>query len=316
MIRNALLIIGGILLLFQQYIISISAQSQFIIFIIGILFLGVPHGAADLLVANRNAEAKNKVFSKINFFSVYLLRLLLFAATLYFFPVVGNTLFIFLAAYHFGETDLYQFRTNNLLGKCVVIAYGFFILSVLLFHHFEAVKPIYLLFQSGKNNAPLLNWLDINRYTMLSISGVLFFSISFLYFLRNKHQFVDDKGQFIIRLAILLVILFNLPLLLGFSFYFIVWHSVLSLNNIIGYLRYNNRYSQMHILKQLLLYSSLAIMGIALFGWTGFMFTDINAVSGYVFLGLAVLTAPHMQIMHDMYLTIRLKRADFLTTNI
>lgn len=311
MIRSILLMLGGILLFFQQYIVSINSHTQFVIFICGILILGVPHGAADLLVASRNAEAVHKVFSKINFFTVYLFRLLLFAATLYFFPVIGNMLFILLAAYHFGETDLYQFKTNNFLGKCFVIAYGLFILSVLLFHHFEAVKPIYLMFQSGKNNAQLLNWIDLHRYTLLSVAGMLFFSTSFLYFLRNRHQFVDDKGQFIIRLAILLVLLFNLPLLLGFSFYFVVWHSVLSLNNIVGYLKYDNRFSQSDILKQLLLYSSLAILGIVLFGCTGFMFTDSNAASGYVFLGLAVLTAPHMQIMHDMYVSIRLKRADY-----
>jgi len=53
------------------------------------------------------------------------------------------------------------------------------------------------------------------------------------------------------------------------------------------------------------LYSVLAIMGIALFGLTGFMFINSNAVVGYLFLGLAVLTAPHMQIMHHMYNSLR-----------
>ena len=62
MIRIVLLITGCILLIFQQYLVSINTSSQFIIFLIGILLLGVPHGAADLLVANRNADAGKKVF--------------------------------------------------------------------------------------------------------------------------------------------------------------------------------------------------------------------------------------------------------------
>jgi beta-carotene 15,15'-dioxygenase len=95
-------------------------------------------------------------------------------------------------------------------------------------------------------------------------------------------------------------------MLLGFTFYFVVWHSVLSLRNIISYLRNNKNLSGNGITRQIILYSSLAIGGIALFGLTGFMFISSNAIMGYLFLGLAVLTAPHMQIMHDMYHRIRI----------
>jgi creatinine amidohydrolase len=121
----------------------------------------------------------------------------------------------------------------------------------------------------------------------------------------NPKFSTNEKGQFLIRFAIILIIVFNLPMLLGFTFYFVVWHSVISLNNIVLYLRNHNRFSINLIARQILLYSVLAIIGIGLFGLTGFMFMSSNAVSGYIFLGLAVLTAPHMQIMHDMYNSIR-----------
>lgn len=310
MIRIVLLIIGCTLLIFQQYLVSINTNTQFIIFLTGILLLGVPHGAADLLVANRNADAGKKVFSKFRFLGIYLGRLLIFAAILWFFPVAGNLLFILFAAYHFGETDLHQFKTNTLLGKLFVITYGLVILSVILLHHFEEVKPIFQLFDAGKKNEVLINWIDINRYYILSTTGVLFFTTCFVYFLRNSNSDSNEKGQFLIRFAIILFILFNLPMLLGFTFYFVVWHSVISLTNIVLYLRNNNTYSLQIIGKQILLYSVLAITGIGMFGLTGFMFINSNAVAGYIFLGLAVLTAPHMQIMHDMYNSIRLhKRA-------
>jgi hypothetical protein len=68
-------------------------------------------------------------------------------------------------------------------------------------------------------------------------------------------------------------------------------------------------YSLNIITRQILLYSVLAITGIGMFGLTGFMFISSNAVAGYIFLGLAVLTAPHMQIMHDMYNSIRLHKS-------
>lgn len=305
--KIVLLILGLILLLVQHYVTAIEPKTQYFIFLVGILLLGVPHGAADLLVAARNAELSEKYFSKIKFFIVYLGRLVLFACMLFLFPVAGNILFIFFAAYHFGETDLYQFKTNTLTGKIFVISYGLLILSVILLHHFNDVMPIYQLFKSGRENLAVINWISQNRYFLLSVSGILFFISAFIYFLKNRHPNHSDTGQFLVRFALILFILFNLPMLLGFTFYFVVWHSLLSLNNIISYLREKNTVSYKIITKQILLYSFLAIAGIGIFGITGFMFINEDAVAGYIFLGLAVLTAPHMEIMYKMYGVIRQK---------
>ncbi len=305
MIRIALLLSGCILLFFQQYIFQVDTGIQFVIFLTGILLLGVPHGAADLLVATQNAGNTKKAFSKFRFLAVYVGRLFLFAAILWFFPVAGNLLFILFAAYHFGETDLYQFKTQTLTGKLFVISYGLLILSVILLHHFEEVKPLFQMFPAGKENVVFINWLDTHRYNIISVSGILFFTTTFIYFLNNNNAGAGDKGEFLIRFAIILFILFNLPMLLGFTFYFVVWHSVLSLNNIITYLQRDKAYTGKSIMRQMVMYSLLAIGGIGLFGLTGFMFISSNAIVGYLFLGLAVLTAPHMQIMHDMYNSLR-----------
>ena len=160
MLRIVLLLSGCMLLLFQQYILPVNTSTQFIIFLSGIILLGVPHGAADLLVATQNANSSKKSFSKFRFLAVYISRLFAFAAILWLFPLAGNLLFIFFAAYHFGETDLYQFKTNTLSGKAFVISYGLLILSVILLHHFEYVKPLFQLFSAGKGNIVFINWLE------------------------------------------------------------------------------------------------------------------------------------------------------------
>ncbi len=304
MIQIILIIAGLILLLVQQYILPFSANTQFAVFLTGIVLLGVPHGAADLLVATQNAGEKS--FSKLKFFAVYLGRLFLFAGILWFFPLAGNILFIFFAAYHFGETDLHKFKTNTLSGKLFVTSYGLVILSVILLNHFEDVRPIFAFFKSGTENIAIVNWIDEHRYILISICGILFFTSTFIYFLRNNDIEQKDKGQFLIRFACILVILFNIPMVLGFTFYFIVWHSVLSLKNIVQYLRTGNANPVSVIIKQISLYSFLAMVGIGLFGFGAFMYMKNNsAMAGYIFLGLAVLTAPHMEIMHNMYNRIR-----------
>ncbi len=310
--KIVLLSLGIALLLFQHYIVAIQQNTQYLIFIIGIVLLGVPHGAADLLVAARNADLTEKIFSKQKFLTIYVGRLVLFACLLFFFPVAGNLLFIFFAAYHFGETDLYQFKTNTLTGKIFVISYGLVILSVILLHHFDDVKPIYQLFESGRENQAIIDWISLNRYFILSVNGILFFTAAFIYFLRHKDHDNSDTGYFLVRFACILFILFNLPMLLGFTFYFVVWHSLLSLGNIVNFLRKKNTVSYKTITRQILLYSFLAIGGIVVFGLTGFMFVSENAVAGYIFLGLAVLTAPHLEIMYNMYGTIRQKTDEVL----
>jgi beta-carotene 15,15'-dioxygenase len=306
MIRNLLLITGLLLLTVHLYIHAVAPQVQFIVFLAGIVLLGIPHGAADLLIAAQNAKNESKLFSKSNFFFNYLGRLILFAGLLIFFPLAGGLLFVLFAAYHFGETDLHQFKTNTIAGKLFVFSYGLVIMSAILLSHFEEVRPLFSLFNLNANQNSFLYIVEKNRYTILYLSLILFFASTFFYF-SVAGSVIGNQDRFLVQFVLIVLILYNLPLLLGFTFYFIFWHSLLSLENIIGYLRKDNLLRGRFITKQISIYSFIAIAGIILFGLAGFMFTDNNAMIIYVFIGLAVLTAPHMQIMHAMYNAIRLK---------
>lgn len=307
MIRKILLLTGFLLLILQLYIHAVTLQAQLIIFLSGIILLGIPHGAADLLIAAQNAKNGSKLFSRSKFFFNYLGRLILFALLLYFFPVAGSVLFILFAAYHFGETDLYQFNTDKIAGKLFVFSYGLVILTVILFSHFEEVKPLFALFKLDNNQNYFLALVEKNRYAVLHLSVALFFVSTFFYFSVSGSG-IGNPDQFLVHFVLIVFILYYLPLILSFTFYFIFWHSLLSLQNIIAYLRKDDLLQSPFITKQISIYSLIAIAGIALFGLTGFMFIDNNALIISVFLGLAVLTAPHMQIMHAMYNSMRLNR--------
>ena len=62
------------------------------------------------------------------------------------------------------------------------------------------------------------------------------------------------------------------------------------------------KYNNQIIVKQIIFYSLIAMIGISIAGATGFMFVNHHTMLVYIFIGLAVLTAPHMQVMHEMYL--------------
>ncbi len=305
MLQIALLLLGFILMLLQHYLQPFSDAHQLFIFLAGIILLGVPHGAADLLVAMQNAGSGKKTFSKLSFFKTYLGRLTLFAAALWFFPIFGIMLFILFAAYHFGETDLHHCKTDTILGKMLVTSYGLVILSVLLLVHLDEVKPILQILQPGLEGAGIFSFLESQRTLIISLCVVGFMMKSVLYHLYNKIAFYKSDIWILLRFGLILIIISNLPLIMGFSFYFIVWHSVLSMTNIFKYLRRDNLISFISILKQIVLYSLLAMGGILLMGLAGVMFLNSETMMGYVFMGLAVLTAPHMQVMHDMYNKIR-----------
>lgn len=303
--RAFLLVLGCLLVLFQNRIYQLEYPLQFLLFLAGIVVLGIPHGAADLLVANRNASATAKPFSTAKFLINYVSRLAIFAFLIWLWPLIGVSIFILIAAYHFGETDLYHFRTDTWIGKLVVLSYGLLILSIILVHHFDEVKPLVQMITGNSVFNLDMIWIDENRYYIVSGVGVLFFSTSFLYFLLNGKTDNLIRGEFLLQLAIILVILFNLPMLLGFTFYFVVWHSLLSLKNIVFYLRKEKYTSVQSIAKQLIFYSVISLFGIALFGWFGFSYLNESVIASAIFIGLAVLTAPHMQVMHGMYLSIR-----------
>jgi len=304
MLRTLLLLTGGLLFLFTELISDIPAGVQYAILIAGILLLGIPHGAADLLVAAQNSSAAKKSFSTKKFLITYLSRLFAFAVLLYFFPVPGICFFLFFSAYHFGETDLYQFKTNGLPGKLLAISYGWVLLNVLLVNNLEELKPMVSLSGYGKEGSLLISAVEQYRDELLSLSLLLFFCSVFVYFHFNKNK-KSVSAQFLIHFAGLVLILYHLPLLLGFTFYFVIWHSVLSLHNIMGYLRKEGRYPFRSVVRQLILFSFIALAGIVVAGIAGYMFSSHQALLLGLIGGLAVLTAPHMQVMHDMYSRVR-----------
>jgi hypothetical protein len=302
--RLALLFAGGVLLFGQQLGWSPTPGAQVAMFLVGVVLVGIPHGAADMLVASRQAGEDRKGFSLVGFLSGYLGRLLAFALVLYLFPVVGAVLFVLLSAYHFGETDLTGVRTDGWLGKSVVLCHGLVILGIILLGHPEEVRGIIGILEPSEVQQRLLERCLDARLTVLGVSLMLFFASGFAYFMAHPAS-RPYGGELIIRFAALALLVHFLPLILGFTFYFILWHSLLSLNDIIAFLRSDDRYSMRTILGRIALFSALAFVGIGVLVLLGSMYVSSRALLMSVILGLAVLTAPHIGIMHAMYARLR-----------
>lgn len=302
MIMLRVILIGvGIILLFVQHLLS--KDVQFISFMIGIIILGIPHGAADMLVAGKSAAKSHRTKQLYRFLLAYLFRLISFGLFLYFFPLFGSMLFILFAAYHFGETDLHQFQTETKSGKVFIISYGLLLLGVIILQHFNEVMPLILSISGEIGLSTHVNMINEHRIFILCTLAAFFFLSTFAYFANNENP--DHGGRFLIQYGLVLMIVYQLPLLLGFTFYFVCWHSILSVTNIVKYLKQDRDFSIVHTAKQIALYSLIAMAGISILGYLGMQWYSANGLIMSIFIGLAILTAPHMQIMYDMYKKIR-----------
>ncbi len=307
MIKLILLLAGLSLFIVHHFGGQVSGNIQLISLMAGVVLLGIPHGAADLLVATKNEVEKNKHFSKRSFHINYMSRMVLFGLLLWVLPMVGIVLFILFAAYHFGETDINKYKENSLLGKIYVTSYGIVILAVMLLSHARQLLPMSGIFHSLDNQELLIN--SIERYRLFIFLAIILTFLILTGFYFHYIQATIKSGVLMIgQLFILLFILYNLPPLLGFVFYFVGWHSVLSLKYIVEYLSKDGLTTGKRIAHQIIFYSLLAIGGMIVFAAAGLFFFHKSAPTFYIFLGLAVLTAPHMHIMQDMYNNINCKR--------
>jgi hypothetical protein len=59
------------------------------------------------------------------------------------------------------------------------------------------------------------------------------------------------------------------------------------------------------IVKRIVFYSTLALVGMGLLALGGFAYMNTGTLMVAVIVGLAVLTAPHMGVMHVMYARMR-----------
>jgi beta-carotene 15,15'-dioxygenase len=302
MIMLRVILIGvGIILLFIQHLLT--KDVQFLLFMIGIIVLGIPHGAADMLVAGKSAATGHRTKQLYRFLLTYLFRLISFGLLLYFFPLMGSMLFILFAAYHFGETDLHQFQTETWSGKIFIISYGLLLLGVIILQHFNEVMPLLASLSGELGLSAQISFINEHRIVILCTLAAFFFLSTFVYFVNNENT--DQGGRFLVQFGIVLLIVYQLPLLLGFTFYFVCWHSILSVTNIFRYLKQDRDFSIAYTAKQITLYSLIAMAGISILGYLGMQWYSANGMIMSIFIGLAILTAPHMQIMYDMYKKIR-----------
>lgn len=190
---------------------NIEMDVAYVVILIGMIAIGIPHGALDHMVNSEFSSARGN----ITFIVKYLLLAGGIAILWCVSPVVAFTVFMIFSAWHFGQSD----GSSWGLSKGLSFVWGLFLLSFLLGTHQEESNSIIA-------NMGLLSWpFTCSPWVILP------------WFVYASYK---RNGAFILCLTWVTLSIF-LPLVLAFSLYFIGEHSFKGWFELRSHLKLNHK---------------------------------------------------------------------------
>jgi len=176
-----------------------------LLFILGLITVGIPHGAVDHLLESGNLHSK----IKLNFVIKYLGAAFMYFIIWLLFPNIALLFFLIYSIWHFGQADINEWKIQNNNGFKNWI-WGGILLGIILYGH--SVETNIILKNMG------VELFQINEKTGKTIS----ISLTLLAFIWG---FWERKLAMILS-CVFLAISIQLPLITAFGLYFIGQHSI------------------------------------------------------------------------------------------
>ncbi|MFM8457094.1 MAG: beta-carotene 15,15'-dioxygenase, Brp/Blh family, partial [Ignavibacteria bacterium] len=247
---------------------------NWIILGIGMMVIGIPHGAMDhvLIIPERSAA------SLLKFILGYIAKGMIMFAIWIISPLVGLITFLLYSMWHFGQAEYEQEHVHN---KGLIFLRGFAVLSFILATHIPETNVIInaLSIPSIPDSAGFLT------SSLLSESSIALLLMT---------VFMQPRKSMILSTASLLLGIF-LPLLQAFGVYFVFHHSVLGWNH----LKQGLQKTHMQ-LWQLSAPFSITAIGILFLFFINTGYT-ITGFAPLFFVFLSCLSFPHVLEMHSFY---------------
>lgn len=263
-----------------------------------IILLGIPHGASDYLVFRLFVKSDQPQSVKWTFYGYYLGAIVGYGLLWYLYPTLAFALFVLVSVYHFGQSHWHTVKfVNRWQARLLYLLWGGFVLGFpILIHHEEATAIVTEI--TGK--AYVLN--DGLRRVLIGLS--FFGNVVVLSHLNEQSILSDDAfaGE-LVNLCLLAALFSFTPLLVGFSIYFVVWHSLAATLDQIGIFRrmYKGAYSSQMYLRQIIPMSLLAIAGLAALGYYQYQWATQPIGWGTLFLFISIITTPHAILIDRLY---------------
>lgn len=260
-----------------------------------IIFFGIPHGAIDHIL-----YAETKKMSQGVFYFFYFGTMAVYLGLWIYLPVICLILFLFLSAYHFGQSQFAHSSSKIHFSDYILYtAWGVSVLSALfLYNHselFDLLKtyPDTLVFKVIFDKGLLLGLLVVS--TPLSLMLILRKTFS------GEISTADAIEEIVILLSIHIAFLL-LPLILGFTLYFVIMHSLKVVLQEFDYLSKIKKIKSItHFIGLLLPNTLVSIAAAGLFFYlhfNGFFSFSLNLM---LFVMISLITLPHAFVMDKFY---------------
>jgi Brp/Blh family beta-carotene 15,15'-monooxygenase len=271
--------------------VTFSPNYQQVIGFVVIFLFGILHGANDLALFQKISATKKSI--SLQKLTLYYIGIVIFGALLFYsIPIVALLLFIFFSSYHFGEQhwNTIETKEKNSWITLFQTIYGLFIFGLLFsFHEIEVEKIIYQITTTSIEQLDF-KWITICIGLLMIASGIKVNSVS----MKFKSEIVVN----IFYLIVFAVIFKTADLVWAFAIYFVIWHSLSSIEEQINYL-YGS-----FTLKNFRSYfiSAFPYWITSLFGIfiLYFIFKDNELFNALFFSFLAAITFPHTIIIIKM----------------
>lgn len=241
--------------------------------------LGIPHGAADHLVAERLAIRDNKSFGLVSFILKYFSVMLIYGVLWYFSPLASFIIFIGISVFHFGDLETTSTAKSANSGpkyylqliRSFVLGIG--ILGFILTQHVPEVALILQNFNLGVTIP--LNEIPLAFYIICILVG-----------------YQKEHTSYFLNTGITLFIGTYLPILPAFMCYFAGCHSIYSLRVLSTSLQLTISRLYFKLLPFTLAAFLMGIAYVSLVSQTRWL--------AHSFIFLSILTLPHFFLMHQI----------------
>ena len=283
--RRSLMLVSSFLLLWLAIVGSEQFQSA--LAYVGILSIGILHGANDLKVLLRLKGEESNV-SGLRFLGLYVALVLAVLIVFILLPSIALPVFILVSSYHFGEQHFSELKGPRMTWRTLLrLGYGLFIFSTLFWTNASLAAQI-MSEIADVVVSPVWFQYGFHASLILLVSGTAGCYSSLL----KQYRVVEE-----LFLLLLFPILFSTAgLLLGFAIYFVVWHSYPSLLEQLDYLYQDtSRKAAWRYVRESALYWIAAIVGLGLLLY--FFMDRTDELLAIVVVFLAAITVPHSLIM-------------------
>ena len=211
-----------------HYFFPLHSTLQLIFFGLGVILFGIPHGSLDHFIYHKERNEAMNMRSISKFLLFYLGFAVLYASLWLISVELSILLFIVISAYHFGEMDLKALAIKTSLSSRILFSfYGLLFLVNYLLFQFPNVESILLGFPDfEQSQIERLRLLYGYQEEVMIASLLIFIPILSIYLFQSKLLGLVQL-ETVLQLVVLMLIVFNLPILLGFGFYFNIWHAEL-----------------------------------------------------------------------------------------